>query len=248
MENKMKKGNAGVVLLIIILFVIIIVMGVYMLIDKTSLANGGNENGENNSGSTNIIDNAAGVDNNQAPDEIKKENADFFDEYLEAFLPQYSSGYFQKNISEFTDEDIEAFLFYYVYNNQEKYEVFMDYNVSSEISCKVTKSELDEIVDKYFNKGDTYTIDTSTGRSGFRKISDEVYEVFWFATSSMRPRAYVESIKYYENEVQVIYTLYYAFAAGAIDDEKLIFNLEYSDGRYIVKGIVYDGTWANRGN
>ncbi len=107
---------------------------------------------------------------------------------------------------------------------------------------------MDEIVDRYFDKGDTYTISTSTGRDGFRKISDEVYEVFWFATSSLRPTAYVESIKYYGNEIKVIYTLYYEFAGGTIDDEKLIFNLEYSNGRYIVKGIVYDGTWANRGN
>ncbi len=90
MGNKMKKGNAGVVLLIIILFVIIIVMGVYIVIDKTCLANGGNRNGESNGGNTNVVANADGMDNNQVSDEIKKENADFFDEYLKAFLPEYS--------------------------------------------------------------------------------------------------------------------------------------------------------------
>ena len=193
---------------------------------------------------TNVVDNDKPskaedtnvVDNSKVDGGMKIENASFFNEYLKVFLPQWSAGNFQRSITEFTDEDITSYIFWYVKNSGKN-----GATASGEVSCKVTKSELNSIVDKYFDKA-TYKIVLAEqgARTGIRKLSDDIYEVFWFGTSSLRPVAYNESVKYDGNKVEVIYNLKYEYAGGALGDEKLTFNLEYSDGRYIVKKITYD--------
>ncbi len=141
------------------------------------------------------------------------EDEKYFDEYLYFFLPQPSAGRFKKTIDSFSDDDIYSYIYgYYSIScnggtlktdqekNNEEYTGQMTYTVS--------KIELDELVYKMFGKtASEYSIPNGTGRSGVRKIDDNTYQVFWFATGWSSDDSTIKSATIDGNSAMVEYVL-----------------------------------------
>ena len=220
--NNEKKNDVGIVLLVIALLIVVLLMGIYIVVSKVD-SNKDTGNGNQN------------TPNTSDEQQIKQENAEFFDKYLYSFLPMASANNFKKTITNFTDEDVTNFVYFYVFNNRKEYSG----NKEDEYTCDVSKEFVDELVYKYFGKKE-YSLILERGRTGIRKLSDTTYQVYWFPTGWMAPESNNESIVYNGNIVTVTYKLKDDLTIGADKKgSKLEFKLTYVDGRYIVNSINY---------
>ena len=100
--------------------------------------------------------------------------------------------------------------------------------------------ELDKIVYKYFGISD-YEIIENDSRMGIKKLKDNTYQIYWFATGFFAPEAENISVIYNDNLVEV------KFKLSSLEDYDynlenniLTFNLLYNGNSYIVKSIVLE--------
>ena len=178
-------------------------------------------------------------------DKIKKEDKEFFDNYLSIFLPSGSANNFTRTIDKFTNEDITKYLLFYYIKEVNSGALHSDQELNGGeytgiISYTTTKEELDKIVYKYFGISD-YEIIENDYRMGIKKLKDNTYQIYWFATGFFAPEAENISVIYNDNLVEVKYKL--SSLEGYdynLENNILTFNLLYNGNSYIVKSIVLE--------
>lgn len=153
-------------------------------------------------------------------------NKEYFDELLSVFLPKNSASNFMKNILSFTDEDITNYLFFYYTNYANKNNLGKHEENNVNITYNVSKSDIDALVYKVFGKKTTeFNITESKGRDGIRKIDENTYQVFWFATGWYSPDSKLTNLIKLDNEAIVEYELTGNGAYG--EDGKVIGTLKF---------------------
>lgn len=230
-----KKMNLGTLIIILVLLLAVVGMATYIIMDKL---NQKNNNEALDSTISKLEEKKTNISNftEHKNDKIKYEEAEFFDDYLYTFLPRNSANNFIKTITEFTNDEITSYIYWNVYNMSSK---------GGARKCNISKEKVDEIVYTYFGKKEyALELEKFGEKSGIKKISDTEYQVYWSSAGGWaQPEHENIGIEYTGNDVKVIYRLKSqndgGYSLPEIDQALLIFNLEYSEGRYIVKGINY---------
>lgn len=220
------------VIIVLLIAVILSLVG-YIIYDKVEY-NNINTKVDNNKQNKNNTNNTK-EDNSIT---IKKENKEYFDNYLKIFLPSGSANNFKRTINEFSDQDISTYLLFYyssLANNGEISAV----EQNGTYSYDVTKKQLDDVVYKYFGKKE-YNLILSDSRTGIRKLENDMYQIFWYATGWTSPEATNIAVNYNGSEVTVEYKLTNDIYGSYGENSKLTFNLLYNDGNYNIKSILYD--------
>lgn len=169
--------------------------------------------------------------------EFKKENKEFFDEYLKQFQNVYGKGIGYNG--KLTNEDYSKFVVLYFYD---------ELNDPATYTFTVSKNKVDDLMNKYFGVtdykiatiSDFFTIDNynNTYKITINPI-DYGYDVFK-----------IKSVQYDNKDVIVKYNIY----RYEIDDKNLvgekIFKLKYEYNNYHIKSIKseYNSEYKNSNN
>ncbi len=189
---KYKKKKRKLITVIVTIITIIILAGGYILYDKVLNPQKPDES----------------IDDKGKIEETKgiTEDEDYFDELLYIFLPANSASNFMKNIDTFKDEDITNYVFWYYENYANKNNLGKEDTTNARIIYNVNKKDIDELVFKVFGKKEYKIIETE-GRTGVKKINDNTYQVYWFASGWTAPIHKISEITNLENEVIVTYAI-----------------------------------------
>ena len=218
-----EKKNTGLVIWVIILSVLVIGLVVYIVYDKT-ISESNNDVLEN--GEQEQINNS---------EKFEQKDKTYFDEYLSYFLPNASAGNFIKSIDNFTSEEITTYLHFYYLGKCNSGELHPT-ETQDMVYYNVSKKDMDQVVDKYFGNVKYEIIEKQDTRSGIKKLSEDEYQVYWFATGWLVPQATNIGVNYDGTNVEVKYSLTFENKNEGI----LIFNLSYNNGNYQVKSIKYE--------
>ena len=202
-----KEKNNKVLIIVLVIFVILtLILGGYLLYDK-ALSRGYDNNDVNSNEQTSNQD---VVDNNQQQNDDKNtdreltEEEKYFDEYLAIFLPMKSANNFLRNIDNFSNDDITTYLFWYYYHMSDHDTDMPDEN--GVFTYNVSKTAIDELVYKMFGIKE-YEIIERGGRTGLRKIDENTYQAYWFATGWMAPESKINNVKIDGNSAVVEYDI-----------------------------------------
>ena len=138
---------------------------------------------------------------------------EFFDSLLLTFLPRNSANNFMKTISKFGNEEITEYILWHYINAYSRKEIQTDQEKNNEeytgyMTYTLDKSEIDKLVYKVFGKKSSeYNIAEPKGRTGIKKIDDNKYQIYWFATGWYGPTSEITNVRNLNNEVTVEYKL-----------------------------------------
>ena len=176
-------------------------------------------------------------------EKIEEKDVTYFQQYLYYFMPSASANHFLKTIDSFSEEDINFYILSY-YRDQVSHEKLEEDKNSGDydgnITYTVSKEEVAKLVKKYFGI-DNFTLKEDWGnREGIRKLNDNIYQIYWFATGWFAPKCEFTSVTYNGNDVEVIGKLSEIGETIFKENSKIVFHLVYQDGNYNVKSIQYE--------
>ena len=189
---KYKRKKRKLITIIVIIVTIIILAGGYILYDKVL----------NPPKSDESIDDKGKIEETKGI----TEDEDYFNELLYIFLPANSASNFMKNIDTFKDEDITNYVFWYYENYANVNKLAKEDTTNARTIYNVNKKDIDELVLKVFGKKEYKIIETE-GRTGVKKLNDNMYQVYWFASGWSAPIHKISEITNLEDEVIVNYAI-----------------------------------------
>ncbi len=211
-----EKNNRGLIALLVIFIVSTLVLGGYLVYDKVLSK-------ENSETITSNQDKTV-EDKKEDNQEETTYSEEYFNNLLETFLPNKSASNFVRNITNFTNDDISLYLFFYYVSYANNNNLAIEN--SENITYNVNKSDIDDLVYKVFGKSAIeYEISESKGRTGIKKIDDNTYQVYWFATGWSAPSSKLINIKKLDNEATAEYELTDSDAYG--EDGKIVGTLKF---------------------
>jgi len=172
----MEKNNKGIVTLLVVFIFTTLVLGGYLVYDKVLSKDSVNDN-------TNVENSSTTNEENNEKTTETTYNEEYFNDLLSMFYSRMN--YYMKNISNFDNNEITEYLIFY-YSNYANKNNLSTYDDSGNLVYNVKKSDMDSIVFKTFGKSE-YKIVDKNARTGIRKIDDNTYQVYWFATGWYNP-------------------------------------------------------------
>lgn len=171
------------------------------------------------------------------------EDEDFFNELLYIFLPMNSAGNFMRNIETFEDEDITNYVFWNYENYASKNNLGKYDETGVKLTYEISKKDIDELVFKVFGKKE-YNIIETEGRTGVKKINDNTYQIYWFASGFSAPTHRFSEITNLGNEIIISYYITaneqnYTEDYAKKDIGTLKFHLVKNNENYNVTKIEY---------
>ena len=185
---KRRKNRIGTIIVIII--TVLLLGAGYILYDKYL----------NKEEPDNVIDDSGQI--KEVPGITEDE--EYFNELLATFL-SHSNNY-MKNYDSFSDSDITTYLtFYYTSyaNEKELGKYSLD---KTTITYDVSKKELDDMVLKVFGKKE-YKIIEIEGKSGIKRINDNIYQIYWTPTGWYVPDNRISEITKTDTGATIAYIL-----------------------------------------
>lgn len=183
------------------------------------------------------------VENNQKQEEkIEQKDIGYFKDYLYYFMPEVTASHFLKNIDTFSEDDIRNYIFYYYSNQVNQGKLEADVQVGEydgTFTYTVSKEEVAKLVNKYFGIENFMLTEDSKGRSGVKRINDNIYQIYWFATGWFSPECELTSVVYNGKNVKVTGKIYKTEETDFKENSEIIFNLVYNNGNYNLKSIEY---------
>jgi hypothetical protein len=178
-------------------------------------------------------------DNNEGKTDYQKiSNEIFYNDLLKTYLDHFENLVYE-DINSFTNEKIQEYLFFFYTDYANRYEL-CKYNEDGTITYNVSKKEVDAIVLKTFGKKD-YKVVNENGRDGIKKIDDNTYQVYYFATESYPTIYKFKSSTENDNFTTVEYIIYSNPSAGDGEGElgTAKFYLSTIDGNYYINKINF---------
>ncbi len=103
----------------------------------------------------------------------------------------------------------------------------------------VSQSEVAKLVNKYFGIENYQITSDFEGRTGIKKLDNNTYQIYWFATGWSAPECKLTSVVYNGKEVKVTGKIHNIEGEDFQENSEIIFNLIYNNGNYNLKSIEY---------
>lgn len=202
--------------IIVILAILVLGMGGFLVYDKVLV----NDTNKKEAKEEN-------VKNDEMVEEtkIEQKDAEYFNEYLDVFM-NCNGKNVSRNTENFNDTDISNFVINYIIQKVVKED--NSTNASGKYTYKATETEIDDLVNKYFNTK-SYNIKSVDSVTMVSKVGSN-YNFEWAAVGCGYTQYKNPVVDYDGLKVTVKYDLY-----DAMSDEYTgtsTFYLKYNDGNY----------------